>query len=194
MAIEYELKFQATETVLEQIFAQYGENPCQSFQMETTYYDTPSGFAFGESTSLITREARRCAHFICSINSQFYFIIHLMWLQCKNLSGKTCSDKKFLSQVIRLFHYWKGCDTYDRFLAVLRPEDKASFSALGDGPPIPQYCPGSTVCPDRFLSERSQYCRLLSAPVHGTGDSLSRMVGGVFCRRQYAGILGILGK
>lgn len=43
MAIEYELKFQATETVLEQIFAQYGENPCQSFQMETTYYDTPSG-------------------------------------------------------------------------------------------------------------------------------------------------------
>ena len=43
MAIEYELKFQATEAVLEQLFAQYGENPCQQFQMETTYYDTPSG-------------------------------------------------------------------------------------------------------------------------------------------------------
>lgn len=43
MAIEYELKFQATEAVLEQILAEYGKNPCQSFQMETTYYDTPSG-------------------------------------------------------------------------------------------------------------------------------------------------------
>ena len=43
MAIEYELKFQATEAVLQQLFAQYGENPCQHFQMETTYYDTPSG-------------------------------------------------------------------------------------------------------------------------------------------------------
>ena len=43
MAIEYELKFQATETVLEQILAEYGKNPCRDFQMETTYYDTPSG-------------------------------------------------------------------------------------------------------------------------------------------------------
>ena len=41
MAIEYELKFQATEAVLEQILAEYGNNPCQTFQMETTYYDTP---------------------------------------------------------------------------------------------------------------------------------------------------------
>ena len=43
MAIEYELKFQATEDVLKQIQAEYSENPCQEFQMETTYYDTPSG-------------------------------------------------------------------------------------------------------------------------------------------------------
>lgn len=43
MAIEYELKFQATEAVLQQLFAEYGENPCQHYQMETTYYDTPSG-------------------------------------------------------------------------------------------------------------------------------------------------------
>lgn len=43
MAIEYELKFQADETVLEGILKEYGDCPCQEFQMETTYYDTPSG-------------------------------------------------------------------------------------------------------------------------------------------------------
>lgn len=43
MAIEYELKFQATETVLQQLLAEYGEHPGQSYQMETTYYDTPTG-------------------------------------------------------------------------------------------------------------------------------------------------------
>ena len=43
MAIEYELKFPATEDVLKQILAEYGQNPSQDFQMETTYYDTPSG-------------------------------------------------------------------------------------------------------------------------------------------------------
>lgn len=43
MAIEYELKFQAEEAVLEQILAEYGQYPCQQYQMETTYYDTPSG-------------------------------------------------------------------------------------------------------------------------------------------------------
>ena len=43
MAIEYELKYQATEDILKQILAEYGQNPCQYFQMETTYYDTPSG-------------------------------------------------------------------------------------------------------------------------------------------------------
>ena len=43
-----------------------------------------------------------------SINSQFYSIIHLICRQCKNLSGKTCSDKKFLYEVIRYFYYRKG--------------------------------------------------------------------------------------
>lgn len=43
MAIEYELKFQAEPSVLSAIQAQYAQYPCQRFQMETTYYDTPSG-------------------------------------------------------------------------------------------------------------------------------------------------------
>ena len=41
MSIEYELKFKATEEVLAEIRQAY-PGPCQEFQMETTYYDTPS--------------------------------------------------------------------------------------------------------------------------------------------------------
>lgn len=41
MGIEYELKFRATEAVLADIRQAYPQD-CQEFQMETTYYDTPS--------------------------------------------------------------------------------------------------------------------------------------------------------
>lgn len=41
MAIEYELKFRATEAVLADLRQAYPEAG-QKFQMETTYYDTPS--------------------------------------------------------------------------------------------------------------------------------------------------------
>lgn len=41
MAIEYELKFRATEAVLADLRQAYPD-ACQKFQMETTYYDTPS--------------------------------------------------------------------------------------------------------------------------------------------------------
>lgn len=41
MGIEYELKFRATEAVLTDIRQAYPQD-CQEFQMETTYYDTPS--------------------------------------------------------------------------------------------------------------------------------------------------------
>lgn len=40
MAIEYELKFRATEDVLDRVRQAY-PNYHQEFQMETTYYDTP---------------------------------------------------------------------------------------------------------------------------------------------------------
>ena len=40
MAIEYELKFAATEAALEEIRQAY-PGACQEFHMETTYYDTP---------------------------------------------------------------------------------------------------------------------------------------------------------
>lgn len=42
MGIEYELKFRATEEILQAILAQY-PGQVREFQMETTYYDTPSG-------------------------------------------------------------------------------------------------------------------------------------------------------
>lgn len=42
MSIEYELKFRASEEVLADIRQAYPENH-QVFQMETTYYDTPTG-------------------------------------------------------------------------------------------------------------------------------------------------------
>lgn len=41
MAIEYELKFRATEAVLADLRQAY-PGACQTFRMETTYYDTPS--------------------------------------------------------------------------------------------------------------------------------------------------------
>ena len=41
MAIEYELKFRATEAVLAEIRQAY-PGQCREYQMETTYYDTPS--------------------------------------------------------------------------------------------------------------------------------------------------------
>lgn len=41
MAIEYELKFRATEAVLDDLRQAYPQD-YQDFQMETTYYDTPS--------------------------------------------------------------------------------------------------------------------------------------------------------
>lgn len=40
--IEYEVKFRATPAVLDTIIAQYGQD-ATVYQMETTYYDTPSG-------------------------------------------------------------------------------------------------------------------------------------------------------
>ena len=43
MSIEYELKFQANAAALEAIAAEYSRYPSKQFQMETTYYDTPSG-------------------------------------------------------------------------------------------------------------------------------------------------------
>lgn len=43
MGIEYELKFQANAAALEAIAAEYSRYPSKQFQMETTYYDTPSG-------------------------------------------------------------------------------------------------------------------------------------------------------
>ncbi len=42
MGIEYELKFRAKPEQLPAIFAKYA-GQVQTFQMETTYYDTPSG-------------------------------------------------------------------------------------------------------------------------------------------------------
>ena len=43
MGIEYELKYRATGEVLAAIAAEYSRYPSKQFQMETTYYDTPSG-------------------------------------------------------------------------------------------------------------------------------------------------------
>lgn len=43
MGIEYELKFRASEDALEAIAAQYSQYPSTQYEMETTYYDTPSG-------------------------------------------------------------------------------------------------------------------------------------------------------
>ena len=43
MAVEYELKYRATGEVLGAIAAEYSRYPSKQFQMETTYYDTPSG-------------------------------------------------------------------------------------------------------------------------------------------------------
>lgn len=43
MGIEYELKFRANEVALAAILAQYGQNGQTHYEMETTYYDTPSG-------------------------------------------------------------------------------------------------------------------------------------------------------
>lgn len=42
MSVEYELKFKATEHVLLALQAEYGRDPTH-YDMETTYYDTPSG-------------------------------------------------------------------------------------------------------------------------------------------------------
>ena len=43
MGIEYELKFRATKQALAAILAEYAQGEKTEFQMETTYYDTPSG-------------------------------------------------------------------------------------------------------------------------------------------------------
>ena len=43
MGIEYEVKFQADAQALSAIGSAYSQYPCQQFQMETTYYDTPTG-------------------------------------------------------------------------------------------------------------------------------------------------------
>lgn len=43
MGIEYEVKFQADAQALSAIGSAYSLYPCQQFQMETTYYDTPTG-------------------------------------------------------------------------------------------------------------------------------------------------------
>lgn len=43
MSIEYELKYRTTGEVLAAIAAEYISFPSKQFQMETTYYDTPSG-------------------------------------------------------------------------------------------------------------------------------------------------------
>lgn len=43
MGIEYELKFRANQAALEAIAAEYSRYPKKQYQMETTYYDTPSG-------------------------------------------------------------------------------------------------------------------------------------------------------
>lgn len=42
MGIEYELKFRADAQALAAIVSAYSQYPCQQFQMETTYYDTPT--------------------------------------------------------------------------------------------------------------------------------------------------------
>lgn len=43
MGIEYELKFRATKDALAAIFAEYAQAGYTEFEMETTYYDTPTG-------------------------------------------------------------------------------------------------------------------------------------------------------
>lgn len=43
MGIEYELKFQATEKAQSAILKAFCGIPCLEYEMETTYYDTPSG-------------------------------------------------------------------------------------------------------------------------------------------------------
>lgn len=42
MSVEYELKFRATEPIQRALLAVYGKAP-KHYDMETTYYDTPSG-------------------------------------------------------------------------------------------------------------------------------------------------------
>lgn len=42
MGIEYEVKFRATPATLQALIAEFGKD-AQVYQMETTYYDTPSG-------------------------------------------------------------------------------------------------------------------------------------------------------
>ena len=42
MGIEYEVKFRATPVILQALIAEFGKD-AQVYQMETTYYDTPSG-------------------------------------------------------------------------------------------------------------------------------------------------------
>lgn len=43
VGIEYELKFRATADALSAIAQMYAQCPRQQFQMQTTYYDTPTG-------------------------------------------------------------------------------------------------------------------------------------------------------
>ena len=43
MGIEYELKFQADTAALDAILAEYAQHKQTHYDMETTYYDTPSG-------------------------------------------------------------------------------------------------------------------------------------------------------
>ena len=43
MGIEYELKFQADTAALDAILAEYAQYGQTHYDMETTYYDTPSG-------------------------------------------------------------------------------------------------------------------------------------------------------
>ena len=57
MAIEYELKFQATPQQLAQIDRAFQEEG-QTLSMETTYYDTPSGALSARHYTL--RLAMRC--------------------------------------------------------------------------------------------------------------------------------------
>lgn len=54
MGVEYELKYRATEAILD-VLAQYLPQAGNVMQMETTYYDTPSGQLSGKKYTLRKR-------------------------------------------------------------------------------------------------------------------------------------------
>lgn len=55
MGIEYELKFRATPAALQAVLEEFSQFEKSEFQMETTYYDTPSGALSGRHYTLRRR-------------------------------------------------------------------------------------------------------------------------------------------